>query len=493
MKRIFLLLVILTLPALPARAAVDPVQKAMKAYERHRYEDAGSTLRAALPSLGQARQNTAYLTLGMIYLKNAELHADLADLSARVNADYLKRLARERGRSRSRYCTLYLGLALLDGGDPRSAETQLARFRSTRAAAKYKDIANIALGTAAFRRGSRAKAENIWRGVASADPDVRTALAAAFSTAGLTAKHPEALCDGALAEARKHGRPVSLIAEANCLGVYGRAGATDKGFDLLGKADLKSYFYRESIGKSKVISFYDVSLLSNLSAFYLRAAVEALERASADPQLMGIAAYYLGEAQERAGEYDRSVRATALFLASPQLPPQYRNRALVRQGAIRHRQGKQSEALGLWDDLMRKQPGDPELLADILTACSRLRIACPRAVQVATAAAERGEGRRFAIVNVGLGDYYLSRKDYARAVTFLEAGRDKGNKNKIESNDPDTLISLSEAYYRTKKYSEALEIYFEMSKEFPEVRQLQEALQGIYSMEHRSAGDVKIY
>jgi hypothetical protein len=31
-----------------------------------------------------------------------------------------------------------------------------------------------------------------------------------------------------------------------------------------------------------------------------------------------------------------------------------------------------------------------------------------------------------------------------------------------------------------------------MSKEFPVVRQIQEAMQGVYSMEQRSAGDVKI-
>jgi hypothetical protein len=55
------------------------------------------------------------------------------------------------------------------------------------------------------------------------------------------------------------------------------------------------------------------------------------------------------------------------------------------------------------------------------------------------------------------------------------------------------LVNLAEAYYRTKKFSESLEIYFEMSKRFPVVRQIQEALQGVYSIEHKSAGDVKIF
>jgi hypothetical protein len=54
------------------------------------------------------------------------------------------------------------------------------------------------------------------------------------------------------------------------------------------------------------------------------------------------------------------------------------------------------------------------------------------------------------------------------------------------------LVNLADAYYRTKKFSESLEIYFEMSKQFPEVRQIQETMQGVYAVEHKSAGDVNI-
>ncbi len=74
----------------------------------------------------------------------------------------------------------------------------------------------------------------------------------------------------------------------------------------------------------------------------------------------------------------------------------------------------------------------------------------------------------------------------------MEAGRDKSNKNKIEYNDPAMLVSLARAYYQTKKFSEALEIYFEISKQFSSVRQIQIAMQGVYSMEQKSAGDAKI-
>ena len=125
-------------------------------------------------------------------------------------------------------------------------------------------------------------------------------------------------------------------------------------------------------------------------------------------------------------------------------------------------------------------------------ACSRLKAECTQTVKKSTALVEAGEGHKLSILNIAIGRYYLGKTDYANAASYLEAGRDKSNKNKIEANDPAMLVNLAEAYYRTKKFSEALEIYFEMSKQFPEVRQIQEALQGIYAVEHKSAGDVKI-
>jgi hypothetical protein len=54
------------------------------------------------------------------------------------------------------------------------------------------------------------------------------------------------------------------------------------------------------------------------------------------------------------------------------------------------------------------------------------------------------------------------------------------------------LINLAEAYYQTMRFSEALEIYFAMSNQFPAVRQIQVAMQGVYSMEQKSAGDARI-
>jgi TolA-binding protein len=180
-----------------------------------------------------------------------------------------------------------------------------------------------------------------------------------------------------------------------------------------------------------------------------------------------------------------------LFVSSAKMPARYKNTAKIILAENRYLKGDKADAKRLFSD-MAQATTNPYMLSDILLACSRLQIECHKTVKKALVLVETGEGKTFARVNFALGKYYLQKKDYVKAAFYMEAGRDKSNKNKIESNDPVMLVSLAKAYYQTKKFSEALEIYFEISKQFPSVRQIQIAMQGVYSMEQKSAGDAKI-
>ncbi len=203
------------------------------------------------------------------------------------------------------------------------------------------------------------------------------------------------------------------------------------------------------------------------------------------------AEYYLAEALNALGSNDEALAFVQAFLARPQAPAQYRERARARQALITHRQGRGAEAESAWT-AMAQGSSDPEVLADIVLGCADAQAQCAKVLARVGQVIEAGDARRYRRLNFALGSYYLRQKDYARAIAYMEAGRDKSNKNKIEANDPEMLAGLAEAYYRIKKFSEGLEIFFEMSHEFPVVRQIQEAVQGVYSMEQRSAGDVRI-
>jgi tetratricopeptide (TPR) repeat protein len=466
----------------------------MNLYERRHYAEAAAALRASLPSVEQGRLGAAYLTLGMIYLKNAELHRELYRESLSVHLDYLKKLSSARGKDRSRFVDFYLGEALLEAGKSSLALTYLEKFAADeRVDPQYRAAARASIGLCFFLRHDKQKAEETWAGLATSDPKMKAALAAAYAKAGLKDKKPAALADEALIGLKRSSLAPTMQDMENIIAVYANEGLADQGLDLLKLIDLKAFSFRESLGKTKVINFYDPSLLNDLSALYLQASVTLLERAAGDAKLRDTANYYLGEAYALSGDVDQSARVTASFISSAQMPQQYRDKAAVRQAANQYQKGRKSDVMGTWDELEQKQPEDPDLLAEILLACERLKVDCPNMVQKAVVSLEAGGGKRFSTLNIAVGRYYLEKKDYAKAVTYIEAGRDKGNKNKIESNDPLMLVDLADAYYRTKKFSEALEIYFEMSKQFPEVRQIQEALQGIYAMEHKSAGDVKIF
>ncbi len=490
----FVFIAVMVLAAGVAQPAEDPVARAMKLYERHRYADAAALLRSEMPSIDASRLSDARLTLGMNYLKNAELHKRLYRMSSSVYADYLGRLSSRGGKSRSKLADMYLGEIFIEVGKTDLAVSALERFIADPAAPeREKAFAKIDLGLVHALKGDAPRAEEMWSGVERSALEIKAQLAAAYAKARMMDRNPVALVDEALAEAKKTGRPLSMRLIKNALSVYVMAGLTEKGIALAGSADLKAFSYRESIGRSKVINFYDLSLLSDLADLYLQAAVKEIEKAAADARLKDTANFYLGEALALAGRIEQSIKVTAAFISQTRMPQQLRDRASARQAASHYQRGNRIDAISVWDELSQKQPQDPEVIADVLFSCSRIRVDCPKVANKAAALAEAGEGRKYAILNIALGSYHLSKRDYSKAVFYLEAGRDKGNKNRIEFNDPAMLVDLAEAYYRTKKFSEALEIFFEMSKQFPEVRQLQEALQGVYSMEHKSAGDVKIF
>ncbi len=492
-KWIGLSLVLWGFAAVPAQGSDDPVARAMKLLEQRYYGQAAAALRTALPALDPGRQGAAHLTLGMIYQRTAELHRELHQASLAVNADYLKRLDTARGGSRSRVAGLYYGELLLETGKPDMAAREIEQFLATGGVdEKQRTAGKISLGIAALRSGDRQKAERLWSEAPGSDPEALAMLAAAYSEAGMNDKNPLALADKSLAQAKKGKGGPGMRLLASVVPVYVKAGRIDQAISLVSEFDLKSYSYKEVLGRSKVIYFYEYSLLRSLSNLYLQAAIASFERAVQDPKVRDTASYYLGAAYSMAGDIDQSTKALTTFIASPQMPQQFKDRAAARQAANHYEKGKQLDAVSIWDELSDRKPIDPDLFAEILFACSRLQVDCPKVLKKAVAAAEDGEGRRYATLNIALGRYYLGKKDLGRAVTHMEAGRDKSNKNKIESNDPAMFVNLAGAYFRTKQFSEALEIYFEMSKQFPEVRQIQEAMQGIYSMEHKSAGDVKI-
>ena len=479
---------VLLATALGARAADDPVGAAMKLYEKRRYEQAARLVEEA--RLDGERGAQAQLVLGMIYLRNADLHEAFARTAAAAQLDYLDKLARAGGEGRSRYARLFLAEALLARGNAREAARHFERARADSGLeSRYRAIAAIGLGSALWTQRSPERASELWAAAGDA-AEPRLARAAAQGRAGILDE--KILLR--VADDVRDTKDLSPRARRYVIEIYLAAGAPEQALAVARAGDLGAASYVERFtaaeGTAKAIVFYDLALLTDLAQLYRELARRRLEQAAADARVKPTAEYYLAEALSGLGENDAAAGMAQAFLARSQAPAQYRERARARYAVIAYRQGKKDEAERTWA-AMAESP-DPEVLAAAVLGCAEAQAQCAKVLARADKAAEAGDARRAPQLGLALGSYYLRKQDYPRAIAYMEAGRDKSNKNKIEANDPEMLAGLAEAYYRTKKYSEGLEIFFEMSQEFAVVRQIQEAMQAVYSMEQRSAGDVRI-
>jgi tetratricopeptide (TPR) repeat protein len=473
--------------------AADPVRQGMQSYKNHHYEDAAATLLAQMRIAKPGQQGKLYLGLGMTFLACAQVYQELHRTALSVQVDYLSKLLASDKEDGSHYAKLYLGRSLLDSGKAAEAAVLLRTcIHDKEIEPRDRSLAKIALARAYYLQGKSNSADKLWSSLSTSDPEVVSELAAAYSRLGLAERKPLAMGDQIRQMMKQSQQIVSMRLTNNLISVYAREGQIDKGLRLLRGSDLSDYFHEETMGKNKIVRFYDPSLLDNLAVLYGRASLKYLEKAATDEKTKGVAQYYLAEAEARFGHIDQSIKILDDALASGLLPSPYREKAELFHGVARSWQsgGNQSQMRlenSTW------QHKEPDALADTLLICNRFNLKCPEIAKKATTLVGGVDGERLETLHYALGRYYLRTDEYEQAIACMEQVRDKSNKNKIEYNDPLILINLAEAYYRSKRFSEALEIYFGMRNQFPAVRQIQVSMQGVYAMEQKSAGDAKLF
>jgi tetratricopeptide (TPR) repeat protein len=495
MQRIILLLAVIIGLSVSAQAADTAYQKAVRLFKKHHYEEAYKLLYHDLENNAAGQTEAAYLSLGLICLENAKLYRELYRVALAVNLDYYTRLIADDSEDQSRLVNLYLGRTLLQAGQFSESTGFFKKFiDDARTPESDRQLAEIGMGAAYSANDQKALAERHWAKLKDAGPRAVVAMAEAYSRAGLTDKDPLEMCEAALLRITRNGGKMPIQAVNHALAVYARAGRVDASYRLLQKADLRLYFHEEALAKNKVIRFYDASLLANLALAHGKAAVAFLEKTTGGTteKIRWAGQYYLCESYARLGDAEQALRMSEALLAEDNLPDALKTRARVNRAALTYSLGRPAAAEKLLNDVLASKM-DPNLAADVLLVCCRHGWDHSPAVIQAVEASREGSGPAYSRVNFALGKYHLWKKDYLKAVTLMEAGRDKSNKNRIEFNDPLMLINLAHAYYYARQFSEALEIYFEMSKQFPAVRQIQVAMQGVYSMEQQSAGDAKIF
>src|SRR5439155_10708917 len=320
---LFVIALALALSA-PARAADDPVAAAMKLYEKRRYEQAARMLEDALARLEAERRAQAQLVLGMIYLRNADLHEALARTAATAELDYLDKLLKTRTEDRSRYARLHLAEALLARGNAAEARRHFEQVRADPGIEKrFQTIAGVGLGSVLWAQRDAKGARGVWAATGGA-AEIALARAAAQGDAQLVdVKSLRRVADDASLAPELSPRTRRYLIE-----IYTAAGAPEKALAVARAADLGMASFVETFkavkGTAKSINLYDLALLTDLTRLYRELARRQLEQAAADARTKPSAEYYLAEVLSGLGASDEAARYLQAFLARPQGPVQYR-------------------------------------------------------------------------------------------------------------------------------------------------------------------------
>ncbi len=497
MKNGLITIFIVVVWTVAAYADRGDAQKGMQLFQRHHYHDAAQLMYAQLAAAPGEERLIIRRNFGMACLANAQFYDRLYQATMPMQVEYLNRLVQaddQRKTYTSRLAQLYLGKALLANGRPKKAIPTLTAFLETPQVDELERLeAKIALGEAYHNDGQKDRAAVTWSEVPATIPHVAILLAAAYQRTGKNVEAFMPRIEQAATALLNAGDPIPVQYASALLDIFGRRKMVSKGFDILAHTRLETFAREEAIGTHKVLRFYEAELLHHLSGFYNQAAIDALNsaRKSPDPRIAVTAAFLTGEAFALSKRMDDAAR-TMDELLSGISPEAITHRARVRQLAY-SRQGPSRTPDNKTLDALLDQYNNVDQISDIIVLCSQLRIDCPETIKRATQLWQQAKGHPPSGLGMALGRYFQTRQDHTQALHYLEAVRDKSRKNRIETNPPAMLADLAWAYYRNRQFSEALEIYFSMSKQFPVVRQIQVALQGIYSMEQQSAGNVHIF
>lgn len=508
-RTLALLALALCLASAPAASAADFRAPAAEAYRSGRFDPGIRALRAELNRMGRApspaRAEALYL-LGRLELRKAELMTEVARAAGRHAADHIARLA--AGPTPLKRAAFFLGVARMEVGDRAGAAAAFRQaLKVIPARASGEDLITRQLAELRLRA---LQGQPIFEGIVRLSAlatagDPRVAAEAGYLLA-LSSKDPSkglALVESALVQSTQAaGVPPAAVVRA-AAGVRLAAGQVDEALALLEGDEPHAPASTERAGAHLSVDYYEVAVPRLMAEAYLEAAIRDLGDAretAAHPNLREAATFSMARAQLLAG----SPKAASDLMAGLEKPatlgPAGVSRARALVARARAAQKARAEAARLFEQALADAGTDPDALAEIadyVADAHERGEADARLVQVVlgrTGQVADGWPRRLP-PQLAAGLAALTRAaggDAAAEVTQFERGRDKSAKNRLDANDPVVLARLAQAQVRARLFSEALEIYFEMAKAYPEVRQVQEALQGVYAAEQVAGGEVRI-
>ncbi|MEK6748573.1 MAG: hypothetical protein AABY83_05135 [Pseudomonadota bacterium] len=487
--RLLTALVLTTLTGVVPAAGTDSMTKATKSMELRRYDEAWRELYSNIGTIDASARDAAMFTLASIFHNNAILYKQFYLGAVEAQTDYLNLLLKDKSKNKSKYAPLAAAMLAYEKGDCKSALAALSKMGGN----QEKSITSLSgVIDTACRSGRLIKANDLFaKGTATLDA---TLAAARISYSnGRQKQVVDATLNRAAITPDKVLKDASASGVADYIILLAEQGKIEEALKFVTRIDLSKPWLKEESKDGRKIYFYTPASLSSLSSLYSAAFKFYVAKLSGGGKYNALGSYLSGERSFLEGDYAGAAKILDGIVGKGKLPPRVdeRGAVLLKFSRLKTPTGGDVDSAAI--ELASASADKLELLSDIAWGCSIVGGKCEKFMQLASSKVDVADSKRGKALFSELGKLFELTNKHGKAIALLEMARDKANKNKIEYNDPLMLTSLAEAYRSTKSFSEHLEIYFEMSKYYPAVRIVQDAVQGIYSVEQKSAGDVKIF
>lgn len=494
MKKIRLILT-LFLAAFSYSAAAENkhIDTAMQLYKAMQTNNAATYAIKHVDNI-QSLSSLDKLKFALILNNNLAIYKDIYIKSLETQQIFLKSVSTETAPNKSNIAALFLAEVYLLKQNPIAARKQLSEFEKNQTADKtLTAIAGIYLAWAEKLEKNEQAFTQIITSLDTDPPLISMALDFInIMTTATSSLNPNII---RAAEKQYIGtdNPYAIRFANYAIRIYSHQGKLSDARRILLSLKQNAPSFIEEITQFKHIYFYEPSLIDSVSFYYYQSSQSLLTSLKKDKKYHDVAIYYLSDLDLIIANKSSAKQFDNAMLNSKRLPKALASLREIRQNGHGYLLGKTSRAHQVWEKAVNNEKNNPAISAEAILMCLYLKANCPNIVHKARLKAENGRSKRFEKLNTNVGRYFLLKRENNKAVRLLENALDRSNADGLLMNDPILLLNLAEIYRREKRFSESLQIYFSLGKNFPILRQVQDAVQGEYLLKQRSSGSNSIY
>ncbi len=494
MKKIILIISIFLLSITPLYPIPKEIETALKLNRINHFDEALEVVNRAL-SEGKIKPDiTSAYTVGRILFRKGELYREMAKLNVLTNIGYLLQV-KEREKNTPDELNLFLGIGYFFNERFLEAAGILNQVINSRAIED--DLLNLAivyLGASYYRTGEEDRADDLWVKVNERSLLAYSTLGYIYAYLKINPSQGEEITRNVLKSiGRDHVHYVDSL-KVNHAFTLLTLGRFDEAYSEISDVNLNNPIYIYKPKQNTEMHFYDLSIIDSYSKIIFGESINNLEPivTASSGELASFASYYVAQMYLYLEDFEKALRYALKAKKLAVISSLTMIRAVACEASINLLMNKDKKGLKILQDEITRIHGKPSSLLEMIKVVISSSVDY---IEVKTLVNEleshiyETEWKRTRRDSALLGELSFFTGRYVRALYYLERARDKGNKNKIETNDPTFLLKLSFVYYSREYYPESLEILFALGKSFSGIRPLQDAVQSVYSYKQKGSGE----